>query len=146
MKQTACAILILLASCGAPPPAPKAEADPAAGPAYMRAIEELAGLNRSAATHLAKGNRAEAGALIERGEPFSRQLLAIPRPSLAALEAVSDRDQMYAEMLMANRHWTHARQMLLKNVHRWRNWKPETPDTIRRREAAEKGIAECDRH
>ncbi len=138
---------MLFAACGSAPPEPaKAKADPALEPAYLRAIEELAGLNGSAAGYLKKGDRSEASALIERGEPFSKQLLAIPQPSLAALEAVSDRDQMYAEMLMGNRHWAYARQMLLKNRLRWRNWKPETPDTARRREAAEKAIAECDRH
>ncbi len=146
MRRWLAVALLFWTACNAPPPPPKAEADPTAAPGYRAAIAELAGLNQSAAERLKKGDRAEAGALIERGESFSRQLLAVPRPSLAALEAVSDRDQMYGEMLMANKHWTHARQMLLKNVHRWRNWKPETPDTMRRREAAERAVAECDRH
>lgn len=136
----------MLAACGgAPAPKPVVKADPTAEAGYLHAIEELAGLNRSATAFLAKNDRSEAGALIERGAPFARQLLSVPQPSLAALEAVSDRDQMYAEMLMANQHWVDARQMLIKNVLRWRNWQPQTDDTKRRLDAAQRAVAECDR-
>lgn len=146
MRYSFTLLALALASCSAPPPAPKKAADPTTESAYTGAVTALEQLNREAAAELAKGRRPEAGALIERGEAPAKTLLAAPHPSLAALQAVSDRDQMYAEMLMANRHWTHARQMLLKNALRWRHWQPQTPDSERRRLAAEQAIAECDRN
>jgi hypothetical protein len=35
--------------------------------------------------------------------------------------------------------------LLQKNRARWKNWKPQTADTMRRLQQAEDGIAECDR-
>jgi hypothetical protein len=61
------------------------------------------------------------------------------------MEAVSDLDDIYARMLLRNRHYEWARQSFRKNATRWKYWKPQTPDTARRLKTAQDGIAECDR-
>jgi hypothetical protein len=61
------------------------------------------------------------------------------------MEAVSDLDDLYARMLLSDGHDGFARMLLQKNRARWKNWKPQTADTMRRLQQAEDGIAECDR-
>jgi hypothetical protein len=61
------------------------------------------------------------------------------------MEAASDLDQMYAGMLMGNWNFGWARLAFQKNVSRWKNWRPQTPETARRLRLAQDGIAECDR-
>jgi hypothetical protein len=73
-------------------------------------------------------------------------LLAAPLPTLAAMEAIADLDQVYGRMLIYNGYYGSARLLFQKNVTRWKNWKPPTPDTERRLKDANSAIAECDRH
>jgi hypothetical protein len=61
------------------------------------------------------------------------------------MEAASDLDDLYGRMLLSNRHYEWAQFQFQKNLARWKYWKPQTPDTARRMEAAETAIAECDR-
>lgn len=67
------------------------------------------------------------------------------RPTLGAMEAVSDLDHIYGKLLLAKGYPIWARQMFVTNAVRWRHWKPETEDTLRRRREAEKAVGECDR-
>ena len=137
---------LLLAACApAPAPAPKPPSDPAAEDWYGPATAKLAGMNREAEGLLREGKSDRAAAVITRGQPLASRLLAAPRPTLAAMEAASDLDQLYAGMLLGNRNYGWARLAFQKNASRWKNWSPRTPDTARRLKVAQDGIAECDR-
>jgi hypothetical protein len=102
-------------------------------------------MNRQAEARLREGKSDPAAALITQGQPLSLRLLAAPHPTLAAVEAASDLDQLYATMLLGNKNYGWARLAFQKNVSRWKYWKPQTPDTARRLKSAQDGIAECDR-
>ena len=137
---------VLLAGCApAPAPAPKAAADPAAEEWYGPATAQLAAMNREAEGLLRSGQSDRAAAVITKGQPLMSRLLAAPRPTLAAMEAASDLDRLYAGMLLGNRNYGWARLAFQKNVSRWKYWRPQTPETARRLKLAQEGIAECDR-
>lgn len=142
------AILAASLSCGVPetrrPSSAKPLTDPTRQPEYRAAIERLHTLNTEARQHYAAGRRKEAAALVNEGEEYSKQLLAANRPSLSAMEAVSDRDALYADMLFANRHFGHARQMYQRNVARWKHWRPQTDASRQRLADAEAAISRCD--
>ena len=78
-------------------------------------------------------------------QPLVSRLLSVPRPTLPAIEAASDLDDLYGRMLLRNRQYGWARDCFQKNVIRWKNWKPPTPDTERRWKQAVAAVAECDR-
>jgi hypothetical protein len=137
---------LFLAACATPPPpAEQAKSDPAREAAYAAAVEQLAALNRQAEDQLKRGRRDDAAAAISRGLPLEARLLAASRPTLAAMEAVSDLDDLYARMLLSNGHEVWARSFYEKNAARWKLWQPQTEDTARRLSRAQAGIAECDR-
>ncbi len=137
---------ILLAGC-APKPAPVAQAkpDPTTEAWYGQAVEQLAGMNREAAKLVEGGKPDEAASIVSNGQPIAARLLAPARPTLAAMEAASDLDQLYGRMLLDNRHYGWARLAFQKNAIRWKTWKPQTPETLRRFKLAQSAIAECDR-
>jgi len=142
-----CAVLfILLTACG-PPAAPvdQAHHDPTTEPWYANAVDELTTMNRQAEDFFKKGKGDDAAALIEKGEPISQRLLAVPKPTLAATEAASDLDQLYGQMLFSNKNYGWARLLFQRNVARWKTWRPQTVDTARRLKLAVSAIAECDR-
>jgi hypothetical protein len=103
-------------------------------------------MTREAETALRHGQPEQAAAIVTKGQPLIHRLLGIPRPTLPAMEAVSDLDQLYGQMLLGNRHYVWARTFFQKNLTRWRIWKPQTPDTVRRLKMARAAVAECDRH
>ena len=86
----------------------------------------------------------EAAALIVRGESLSKRLISVPNPTLAATEAASDVDELYGKMLFSHRNYGWARLLFQKNVARWKNWRPQTPEAAARLKRAEQAIAECD--
>jgi hypothetical protein len=132
----------LLTGCAsAPPPAGNA-AEPAW---YAQTVDQLAELNRAAQRAFQDGKPDQAAALIERGQPLVSRLLHVPKPSLPAVEAASDLDDLYGRMLLSNRNYTWAITLFEKNRSRWKNWTPQTPETARRLKQAEVAIAECDR-
>jgi hypothetical protein len=137
---------LLLAACGPPPAAqnvpPK---DETKEPWYQQSVDELAAANRKASDLLKRGNEDEASTLVESGERVAAHLLAVPRPTLRAMQAASDVDELYGRMLLANRNFGWARLFFQKNLARWKTWTPETLDTEVRRKAAAAEIAECDR-
>ncbi len=136
----------LLSGCTpAPAPVEPARPDPAKEAWYGPAVEELAVLNREAESLFRKGKLDEVAAIIAKAQPLMSRLLSAPRPTLSAMEAVSDVDDLYGRMLLANRHYGWARLFFQKNVARWRSWKPQSDETTRRRKLAESRIADCDR-
>lgn len=130
----------------APPPAETTTADASDQSWYRPAVEQLAALNRDAERAFEAGKFDEASALILKGEPLANRLVAAPRPTLAAMEAASDLDQLYGRMLLMNRNYGWARLEFQKNRARWKTWQPQTAETARRLKLAEDGIAECDKN
>ena len=92
------------------------------------------------------GNRGEAANILTEGQALQNRLLAAPQPTLAAMIAASDLDDLYGRMLMADGRYGYARLQFQKDFTRWTNWKPQTADTGLRAERARKAMAECDRH
>jgi len=141
----AIALAALLISCSDSPPTPAPERDPAADPSYGRTIEQLNSTVRAAREFRRQGKPDDAAALIEKGEPLESQLLAVHHPTLAAMQAASDLDDLYARMLLSNKHYEWARFLFQKNLARWKHWTPASEDTEARLKQAEDAIAECDR-
>jgi hypothetical protein len=138
---------IAFAGCApAPMPVARPAPDIAREEWYPPTVEQLAALHREAASLLQRGKRDEAAAVVMQGQPLQNRVLAAARPTLAAMEAASDLDDLYGRMLLANRHYGWARLLFQKNAVRWKNRLPQTADTARRLKEAAAGLAECDRH
>jgi len=139
--------MALLSACAPEPkPAELPRPDPTTEAWYPQAIGELVEMNRQAEDLFQKGKFEEAATLVGKGQPLEERLLGAPRPTLAAMEASSDLDDLYGRMLMRNRHYSWARSFFQKNAIRWKVWKPQTAETERRRQTALAAIAECDKH
>ena len=136
---------ILTACAPAPRPVEPPQPDVTAEEWYGRTVEQLAAMNHEAESLLQRGKADQAAAIITNGQPVLNRLLSVPRPTLAAMEAVSDSDHLYGQMLMANRHYGWARLAFQKNVTRWNAWRPQTGETARRLSLARAAMAECDR-
>ena len=137
----------LLAGCG--PSSPQAQApkaDPTTETWYAQSTERLANMDRTAEQLLKAGRSDEAAAIVSSGQSLQARLLAAPRPTLEAMEAIADLDRIYAKMLISNGYFGEARMLFQKNITRWKVWKPQTPETERRLKEANSDIAECDRH
>ena len=137
----------MLTGCG--PSAPQARApkvDPTTEAWYAQSAERLANMDRTAEQLFKAGRGEEAAALVSSGESLQARLLAAPRPTLEAMEAIADLDRIYAKMLISNGFFGEARMLFQKNITRWKVWKPQTPETERRLKEANSDIAECDRH
>ena len=78
-------------------------------------------MNREAEDLLKRGRSQDAAALIIKGLPLQTRLLAAPQPTLGAMEAVSDLDDLYARMLLSNNQDGWARMLFQKNLARWKN-------------------------
>ena len=136
----------ILAACG-PAPTPRAaiRIDATQEVWYGQAVQKLEKMNRQAQTLFERGQTDEAAALITAEEPWAKRVLAVPRPTLAAAEAASDVDELYGRMLLANHNYGWARILFQTNLARWRSWRPQTPETVRRLKLTEAAVAECDR-
>lgn len=139
-------LALLLVSCGPEPEAakPVPPPDPTTEAWYAPAVAKLADLDRQAEAAFRKNDQDKAAALIEEAKPISARLLAAPHPTLEAMEAASDLDQLYGQMLFTNHNYGWARLFFQKNTSRWKIWKPQTTETVRRLKLAEDGIAACD--
>jgi hypothetical protein len=139
--------LAVLIGCAPPPNSVDRPAPDSTTEAWYRQTEEqLTAMNREAESLLKRGRWDGAAATITQGQPLQNRLLAVPRPTLAAMEAASDLDDLYGRMLLRNGHYGWARSVFQKNAVRWKYWKPQTPETAHRLKAANSAIAECDRH
>lgn len=139
------AALALTACAPEPSPAERKYADQTKEPWYAQTISELSALNRQAERAFQAGKLDDASNLILKAEPLATRLLAVTRPALPAIEAASDLDQLYGQMLLINRNYGWARLEFQKNRARWKSWQPQTEETARRLKLAEDAIAECDR-
>jgi hypothetical protein len=137
---------VLAACSSAPSPGGGLRPDETKDAWYAGTLDQLTALNREAEELLKKGQSDQASALITKGQPLMNRLLAVRQPTLAAMEAAADLDDLYGRMLLANRHYGWARLQFQKNQARWTNWRPQTAETERRKKAAQEQIAECDRH
>lgn len=138
--------LALLCACAPEPkPAASVSKDPTQEAWYSQTVDQLTVLNRRAERAFQAGKFDDASNLIVQGQPMATRLLDVLRPTLAAVQAASDLDQLYGQMLLTNKNYGWARLEFQKNRARWKNWQPQTPDTARRRKLAEDAIAECDR-
>jgi hypothetical protein len=136
----------IFAGCtSAPPPPEAAKSDPTQEAWYGETVHKLEERNRQAQTLFEHGKADEAAAMITAAEPLVKRVVSVPQPTLPALEAASDRDDLYGRMLLANRNYGWARILFQTNRARWRGWRPQTPETARRLKLTEDAIAECDR-
>ncbi|HUB78408.1 MAG TPA: hypothetical protein VMB03_06415 [Bryobacteraceae bacterium] len=147
----ACCVLVLaaalLAGCGpSAPPAKTAQADPTTEAWYGDGAKRLAEMDRAAGQYFQAGRTQEAASIITGAQSLQARLLAAPRPTLEAMEAIADLDRIYGRMLVSNGYFGEARMLFMKNITRWKTWKPQTPETERRLKEADADIAECDKH
>jgi hypothetical protein len=145
MKYLPLTLLLLLTAC-APEPAKQVAKDPTTEPWYSDTLRQLTDMNNRAKDLFHRGKGDDASAVILQAEPMSTKLLGVPQPTLAAMTAASDLDQLYGEMLLSNRNYGWARLFFQKNLARWKHWTPQTPDTASRQREALEAIAECDKH
>jgi Mg-chelatase subunit ChlI len=136
----------ILAGCSTvPPPSRTLTVDATAEPWYGKAVEQLQAMNQKTRDLLAQRKADEAASVITSAEAWAGRVVSVPHPTLAAMEAASDLDELYGRMLLDNRNYGWARMMFQKNLARWRTWKPQTGETLQYLQAAETEIAECDR-
>ena len=131
-------------SCGRPA-AESAKRDITTEAWYGPTVGELAKLKRDAEAAYKNGKADDAAALIKKAEPLRDKVVAALAPTLAAMEAASDLDDLYGRMLLGNRHYGWARLMFQKNVARWKHWSPQTAESERRFKVAQSQVIECDR-
>jgi hypothetical protein len=139
--------LILLIGCGqpGPPPQPAMPVDETKSVAYQETVAQLTALNREAEAAFKSGKADDAAKIMDQEKPLVARVLSPPRPTLEAMEAASDLDQLYGTMLLRNRHYGWARVMFQGNLARWKHWRPVTEESTRRMKEAEAAIAECDK-
>jgi hypothetical protein len=142
---TAALLAALCWSCASTPPPPPAGADPTADSSYGKSVDQLAELTKQAEALVAAGRPDDASPIVQRAQAIQAKLLSAPRPTLAAMEAASDLDDLYGRMLMANNQYGWARDFFQKNAVRWKAWKPQTPETEKRRADALARVAECEK-
>ena len=133
------AVAVATACTSSTPPAKPPRPDPTKEASYLDAVEQLTTLNRELETALRKRRSKQTAEIITKAQPLANLLLAAPRPTLAATQAVSDFDDLYGRQLLANRQYGYARFQFQRNLARWKNWRPQTADTERRRKIAEAG-------
>jgi hypothetical protein len=140
-------IVLALAACTPPPkPLEQAKSEPTAEAWYAPAVEQLTTMARDAEAAYKAGHKQDASKIITESQPVGNRLLAAPHPTLAAMEAASDLDDLYGRMLMADKRYGWARLQFQKNVTRWKYWQPRTEASARRLKQAQEAIAECDRN
>ena len=138
--------LLLAAACQGPSTSEnQAKFDPTKEPRYAETVERLSAIVRDAEAAFKDGKADQAADLIQKGQTWTTELLSAAHPTLPAIKAVSDLDDLYARMLVSNRHYGAARMLYQKNLARWKAWPEQNDDTARLRKQAEAGIAECDR-
>jgi len=140
------AAAVLLAGCGPSAPERPTKVDPTTESWYPETAERLTKMDRAAEQLFENGRTQEAAAIVTSAQSLESRLLAAPRPTLEAMEAVADLDRIYGRLLIHNGFYGEARLLFQKNITRWKTWKPQTPETERRLEEANTDMAECDRH
>lgn len=145
MRFAVLGLAIMLASCSPAPQQVKVERDATEEDWYKPSVRELAALASQGNQLFHKGDQDGAAALIEKGKAIEEKLLSARTPPLDAMEAASDLDQLYGDMLKTNRNCGWATQFYQKNLSRWKHWPEQTDETRRRFKLAQDAIAACDR-
>ena len=112
---------------------------------YPKTAENLSALDRKAEAAFHSGDQDKAAALIEQGKKLQEQLLEARQPTLSAMQAVADLDELYGDMLFTNRNYGWARMFYQKNLARWKHFPEQNDETTRRVKLANDGIAACDK-
>ena len=141
----AASAVVLTACSPAPAPVVRSAPDLTTEPWYGETTWKLAAITRDAGQFLKQGKPDQAAALITSAQPLEARLLSAARPTLSAMEAASDLDRLYGRMLLSNRHYGWARLAFQKDEVRWKNWRPQTDESLRRFKEAQASVAECDR-
>jgi hypothetical protein len=80
----------LLAACGPAAPAAKApKVDPTTEAWYAQSTEKLTNMDRAAEQYFQAGRSQEAASIVTSAQSLQSRLLAAPRPTLAAMEAIA---------------------------------------------------------
>jgi hypothetical protein len=132
----------MLVSCGGTPSVRDATQEAW----YRQTTDQLAAADRQAEAAFKDGRGDDAAAIITKSEPLATKLLSVSKPTLEAVTAAADLDDLYGRMLLSNRHYGWARLLFQKNLNRWKHWQPQTEETARRYKLAASEIAECDKH
>src|SRR4051794_8430240 len=102
--------LTVLVACGpSAPPVKVVKPDPTKEASYGEAVQRLNALNLELETSIRKRKAKDAAPIIEKAQPLANLLLAAPRPSLPAMEAVSGFDDLYGRVLLATKQYGFAR-------------------------------------
>lgn len=140
--------LLMLAGCT--DPARQIERDPTREAWYAETTQQLSDLAKQAIAAHKNHNDNEAANFIQQGEPLVNKVLMVNRPTIEAMQAASDLDDLYGQMLLGNRHYGWARLLFQKNLARWKNWTPndaaQESERTNRLKLATNAIAECDKH
>src|SRR5580704_3036851 len=90
-------LFFLLTGCGQPGPSaqPVAHADETKSAAYRETVAQLVAMNREAEADYKAGKSDLAAKIMEEEKPLVSRVLSPPQPSLEAVEAASDLDQLY---------------------------------------------------
>ena len=139
------AAALLTACAPAPPPVTQVKKDAVEEAWYPQTVEQLTALDRKAEGAFKSGDQDKAAALIEEGKPMQARLLEARQPTLPAMEAVADLDQLYGNMLLTNKNYGWARMFFQKNLARWKHFPEQTPETTQRVKQAQDAIAACDK-
>jgi hypothetical protein len=95
--------------------------------------------------HFGWGDKTEAARCVEAGRAQAAALIGRPRLTLMQLHDVADHDDLYGDLLQANRHLGHARGFFAKNRTRFRDWPWQSAYTVKRRQEAERKLGAIDR-
>lgn len=110
----------------------------------QRKTSDLATLVR-AGRLLLTANRQRAGECVEAALPLARKLNEQNPLPIANLHWITHTDELYADLLTANRHLGHARGLYMKALTPYRHWPWPSTYTERRQRGIEAKLAALDR-
>lgn len=134
-----------MACSPAPAPVRQAKKDATEEAWYPKTVDDLNALDRKAEAAFHSGDQDKAAAFIQQGKQMQQRLLEARQPTLPAMEAVADLDELYGDMLFTNRNYGWARMFYQKNLARWKHFPEQNDETARRVKLADDGIAACDK-
>jgi tetratricopeptide (TPR) repeat protein len=102
-------------------------------------------LNQAGRLFFEAGDRKSAGECVTRAQPLVAAIMKITHPSLYAFHLASDHDDLYGDMLFANRHWGDAREFYQNSVIRFKNWDPPNDYTRKRLQQAKNKVLACEK-
>src|SRR5438045_2107570 len=98
MRHTVFLAALCIIPCGPAPHDPPHAERVSTTPWYNESLEQLIQLNQEAQTLLRQGKTDQTAALITKGQTLMTRLLSVQQPTLPAVQASSDLDEMYGRM------------------------------------------------